>query len=300
MGSFAGLKRRKTDFDALGKQFDTSKKNTGDDRFYYPERDDQGNGYAIIRFLPTGDDTPPFVKYYSHRFKGLNGWFWNNCRTTLEEECPACELNRETVKPYGNWDSTPDDVKQIVRKRKRALRYVSNIYVVKDTTHPENEGKVFLFQYGTKIMDKIKQAIKPEFEDEKPFDPFNPWTGANFTLKIRKVKGQTNYDSSEFKEVGPMLDSDEEIEKVAEQLYDLSEFTSEDFFRSYDDQKNRLVRVLGLADHEAAQPTSEPAAPAPASAPAASAPEPAATSNLADQDELKGLFDDEDDEDIPF
>jgi hypothetical protein len=295
--SFAGLKRRNADFDKLANQFNTTKKDSSDDRFYYPERDDQGNGYAIIRFLPTGDDSPPFVKYYSHRFQGMGGWFWNNCRTTIEEECPVCELNRELIKPHGNWDSCPEDVKTLVRKRKRQLRYVSNIYVVKDPANPENEGKVFLFQYGYKIMEKIKQAIKPEFEDETPFDPYNPWSGANFTLKIRKVKNQTNYDSSEFKAVGPMLDSDEAIEALESSLYDLGEFNAEDFFRSYDDQKNRLVRVLGLADREAATPTSEPAAPAPAAAPEVSAETPA-TSNLADQDELNDLF--EEDDDVPF
>ena len=300
MGTFAGLKRRKTNFDELEKQFET-KRNTGDDRFYYPERDDQGNGYAIIRFLPTGNDTPPFVKYYTHRFKGLNGWFWHNCRTTIEEDCPVCELNRTIVEPYGSWDNTPDDQKQIVRNRKRAMYYTSNIYVVKDPAHPENEGKVFLFRYGTKIMDKIKLAIKPEFGEE-PFDPFNPWSGADFVLKIRKVRGQTNYDSSSFNNPGPMLDTDEAIEAVAEQLYDLGEFTSDDFFASYDVQKKALNRVLGIADRETARPTTEPAAEAPSSAPveeADSAPEvEAKTNDLADAEELKDLFDDE--EDVPF
>lgn len=300
MATFAGLKRRKTNFDDLEKQFST-KKNSGDDRFYYPERDDQGNGYAIIRFLPTGDETPPFVKYYTHRFKGVNGWFWHNCRTTIEEECPACEANREIVKQFGSWDDTPEDQKRVVRNRKRGMYYTSNIYVVKDPQNPENEGKVFLFRYGSKIMDKIKLAIKPEFADDKPFDPFNPWTGANFVLKIRKVKGQTNYDSSSFSEVAPMLDTDEAIEAVAEQLYDLGEFTSEDFFAPYETQKRALVRVLGLADREAAPRTSEPAAPAPETAPAsvaeAAPASEAQTDDLADSEELKDLFEDDD---VPF
>lgn len=295
MGTFAGLKRRKTNFDELEKQFTSEKKNSKDDRFYYPERDDQGNGYAVIRFLPTGEDTPPFVKYFTHRFKGLNGWFWHNCRTTIDEDCPVCEVNRSVVEPFGNWDATPQAQKDIVRNRKRSMYYTSNIYVVKDPANPENEGKVFLFRYGMKIMDKIKLAIKPEFGEE-PFDPFNPWSGANFEFKIRKVKKQTNYDQSNFKDPAPMLDTDEAIEEVASKLISLEEFTSEDFCAPYDVQKKALDRVLGIADREAAPATSEPAAPAPASAPESKQEEAPAT-DLANQEELKELFDDDD---VPF
>lgn len=294
--AFAGMKRRKTNFDDLEKQFATNKKNTGDDRFYYPERDEQGNGYAVIRFLPTGNDSPPFVKYYSHRFQGLNGWFWHNCRTTLEDDCPVCELNRTVVEPFGSWDATPQKEKDIVRNRKRQMYYTSNIYVVKDPQTPENEGKVFLFRYGSKIMDMIKLAIKPEFGEE-PFDPFNPWFGANFALKIRKVKKQTNYDQSSFQAVGPVLDDDAAIEALADQLYDLSEFTAEEFYAPYEKQKAALIRVLGIADRERATPTEEPSQSSTFEAPDES-PEELPTSDLATQDELKSLFDD--DEDVPF
>ena len=68
-----------------------------------------------------------------------------------------------------------------------------------DSKHPENEGKVFLFRYGKKIFDKIMAAMQPEFEDETPINPFDFWEGANFKLKIRKVAGYWNYDSSDLR-----------------------------------------------------------------------------------------------------
>ena len=51
--------------------------------------------------------------------------------------------------------------------------------------------------------------MKPEFEDEKPINPFDFWEGANFKLKIRKVDGYWNYDKSEFDSPTPIKENDE-------------------------------------------------------------------------------------------
>ena len=294
--SFAGLKRRKTNFDDLEKQF-TSTKRSNDDRFFYPERDKEGNGFAIIRFLPTGDDSPPFVRYFTHRFKGLNGWFWNNCRTTIDDDCPCCEVNRATVDPFGGWEDTPLKEKTIVRNRKRQMYYTSNIVVVKDPVNPENEGQVFLFRYGAKIMDKIKDAIKGEFGAE-PIDPFNPWSGANFLLKIKKVKKQTNYDSASFSDPAPLYDDDEQIEALVPKLYGLGEFIAPEHYAPYEKQKEQLNRVLGIVDREVAEKDIPDQSATQEDAPSASATTEAPTDDLADNSELKELFDDDDD--IPY
>ena len=105
---------------------------------------------------------------------------------------PVGDLNRVL------WNSGLDSDKEIARKQKRKLSYYSNIYVVKDPLHPENEGRVFLYKYGKKIHDKIVEAMKPQFEDEKPINPFCFWEGADFKLKIVKQDGYWNYDRSEF------------------------------------------------------------------------------------------------------
>ena len=247
--SFKGMKKRRTNFDELEKKFQTGNtKNSNDDRFFYPKRDDQGNGYAVLRFLPTGVDSVPFARYNEHWFQGAGGWFKNHCRNDLNDDaCPVCDVNRALVDQFGKWEQVPDREKKIVRIRKRNLRFVANVYVVKDPETPENEGKVMLFKFGAKIMDMIKAAIHPEFEDDEQFDPFNPWEGANFKFKIRKVKGQTNYDSSAFETPGPLFDNDEEIEKLAEYINDLSEFSADapGFYADYDVQLKQLNRVLG-------------------------------------------------------
>ena len=152
---------------------------------------------------------------------------------------PVGELNREL------WNSGNESDKDVVRKQKRKLSFYANIYVVKDPANPQNEGGVFLYKFGKKIFDKIMGAMQPEFEDETPINPFDFWQGANFKLKLKKVAGYWNYDSSEFDSPGPLLDDDDALEALWKKQYSLSAFTAADQFKSYDDLKKRLDYVLG-------------------------------------------------------
>jgi len=215
---------------------------TGDDRVWKLDCDKSGNGYAVIRFLPAPDgEDIPFVKVYSHAFQGPGGWLIDNCLTSINQKCPVCEHNS------GLWNNGTDVGKEVARKQKRKLTYVSNIYVVKDPANPENEGKVFLFKYGKKIFDKITEAMQPEFEDEQAIDPFDFWTGANFKLKAKNVAGYRNYDSSEFASAGALLNDDDALEAIWKKQYSLAEFMSPSEFKTYEELKKRLDSVLGKA-----------------------------------------------------
>ena len=116
--------------------------------------------------------------------------------------------------------------------------------IVSDPKHPENEGQVKLFKFGKKIFDKITEAMKPEFEDEKPINPFDFWEGANFKLKIRKVDGYWNYDKSEFDSPSAIKDNDEAIEELWNKQYPLKPFLAPENFKSYDELKAKLDKVL--------------------------------------------------------
>jgi len=213
----------------------------GDDRFWKIERDKSGNGYAVIRFLPSPQgEEDPYVQVWSHAFQGPGGWYIENSLTTLGRKDPLGELNTQL------WATGNKSDQEVVRQRKRKLSYYSNIYVVKDPAHPENEGKVFLFKYGKKIFEKISSALKPEFEDESPTDAFDLWTGANFKLKVRMADGYPNYDKSEF-ETPSVLGGfeDEDLEELWKKCNSLKEFVSPENFKSYDQLKTRLDTVLG-------------------------------------------------------
>ena len=142
------------------------------------------------------------------------------------------------------WNTGLDSDKEIARKRKRKLSYYANIFVVSDPKHPENEGKVFLFKFGKKIFDKITEAMQPAFEDETPINPFDFWKGANFTLKIRKDDGYWNYDKSEFEGVSQIKNGDDEIKAVWEKQHALKPFVDPSNFKTYDELKEKLNRVI--------------------------------------------------------
>tara|TARA_B100001079_G_scaffold188477_1_gene162470 strand:+ start:188 stop:1075 length:888 start_codon:yes stop_codon:yes gene_type:complete len=225
---------------AKGESTPQEKKSYVDERLWKPELDKSGNGYAVIRFLPAcQNEDLPWAKVWNHAFQGPTGqWYIENSLTTLNQKDPVSEHNTKL------WNTGLESDKEIARKQKRKLQYFSNIYVVSDTKHPENEGKVFLFRYGKKIFDKITAAMSPEFEDEKAINPFDFWEGANFKLKIRKVDGFWNYDKSEFEDTSKLFDDDSEADKVWKSQHSLAEFTAPTNFKSYDELKTRLDAVL--------------------------------------------------------
>ena len=205
---------------------------SGDDRLWKLDVDKSGNGYAVIRFLPAPENEDlPFVKLYSHAFQGSGGWYIENSLTTLGQKDPVSEYNSQL------WNNGTDAGKEMARKQKRKLTYISNIYVVKDPANPENEGKTFLYKYGKKIFDKLTAAMQPEFEDEEAIDPFDFWQGANFKLKAKNVAGYRNYDSSEFAAVSPLLDDDDAMEAIWKKESSLAEFVAPEQFKTYDELK---------------------------------------------------------------
>lgn len=239
--SFANLKKTsKMEFKKLAeKMSQEGKSNFEDNRFWTPDIDKSGSGFAIIRFLPAidGEETP-YVKTYSHGFKHGTKWFIENCPTTIGQPCPVCDANSEL------WETGLKENQDIVRRRKRQVRYISNIMVLSDAKRPQNEGKVFLYSYGQKIFAKLMSAIEPEFADETPFNPFDFWEGAPFKLKIRQVEGFRNYDKCEFGECGVLLDNDEQLEAIWKSQFKLQEFLQANQFKPYDEIKNKFLGII--------------------------------------------------------
>ena len=243
--SFAALKKQSRSgslTERLMKKVEklNEKGNNTDERLWKPAVDKAGNGYAVIRFLPAHANCElPWTQVWSHAFQGPGGWYIENSLTTLGKDDPVGELNRSL------WNSGRESDKDIARKQKRKLSYYANVYIVKDSANPENEGEVKLYKFGKKIFDKITAAMQPEFDDEEAINPFDFWQGANFKLKIKQVAGFWNYDSSEFGKTEALLDDDAELEKIYDKIYDLSEFTAPDQFKTYEQLKSRLDTVLG-------------------------------------------------------
>ena len=241
--SFADLKAKANDMSALvgAAGSTTEKKSYGDDRMWKPTVDKAGNGYAVIRFLPTveGDDLP-WAKYWDHFFQGPTGqWYVEKSLTTIQKDDPVSEMNSKL------WNTGIEADKDMARRRKRRLHYVSNIYVVSDPENRENEGKVMLYTYGAKIFEKIMDSMQPKFQDESPVNPFDMWKGANFKMKIANVAGYRNYDRSEFGAAEALNADDNVLEGIYNKQYALKEFTDPTSFKSYSELNLKLTRVLG-------------------------------------------------------
>ena len=242
--SFASLKKSSfTDLLSKAENLNKSEQKQGpDERLWKPEVDKAGNGYAVIRFLPAPDgEDLPWAQVWSHAFQGPGGWYIENSLTTLGKNDPVSDLNRELWNAGAEGSPQRDQA----RKQKRKLSYYSNIYVVKDSANPSNEGKVFLYRYGMKIFDKIMESMQPAFEDETPVNPFDFWKGADFKLKITRVAGFWNYDKSEFAESSTLGDfNDKELEAIWKGEHSLTAFTADDQFKTYEELKYRLDSTL--------------------------------------------------------
>lgn len=303
MANFATLKKSSGDLDRLNKAVEklntpTTTERKEDERFWKLERDKAGNASAVIRFLPPaavdGDDALPWVRIWDHGFKGPTGkWYIEKSLTSLGDKIkdPVGEFNSHL------WNLSEDDnswSRKQARNQKRRLSYVSNILVISDPKHPENEGKVFLFKFGKKIFDKITAAMNPQFEGDAPVNPFNFWKGANFKLRIRMFEGFPNYELSQFDNPSALSDDDSKLEAIWKKQYSLNELVSKDQFKSYEDLKARLDEVLagdpayeeftGGKKKPAAQTFDRPAASKPAV--------------NAEDDSVPFATDDEDDEDL--
>ena len=251
-------KMRNSDFGKIAGEFEkianpqSDSKSYQDDRFWKLEADKAGNASATIRFLPrTEGDELPWVRIFNHGFQGPTGkWYIENSLTTIGENDPVGELNSRL------WNTGNEADKEIARKQKRRLTYIANVLIVSDPKHPENEGQVRLFKFGKKIFDKIMDKAKPTFEDETPVNVFDYWEGADFKLRMRKVDGYPNYDQSVFLEPAPIADDDEEILKIAQKQYKLSEFLDRKNFKTYEELSRKLASVLDGGGQPAASAAS--------------------------------------------
>ena len=228
-------------------------KSFNDDTMWKPELDKTGNGYAVVRFLPTPEgEEMPWVSYFDHGFQGPGGWYIEKSLTTLNKQDPVSEYNSTL------WNTGIEANKEIARKQKRRLHYVSNVYVISDPKNPDNEGKVFKYRFGKKIFEALKEAISPAFADEKAINPFDlREEGANFKIKIRKVDGYWNYDKSEFENPAPLFADEAKLNSTFSQVHSLSSVIAPSEFKTYEELKEKFERVIGSVSTSTAESVAE-------------------------------------------
>lgn len=214
----------------------TSNKYASDDRFYTLAKDKEGNGAALIRFMPDSEK-----RMIQEMFKINTTITKNGKKRFVSEYSPAtigqpCPFQEEWQKL---WNAGQKDEAKVFS---RGIRYITNIKVLRDPANPENEGKIFLYDMSGKMKDKIQAALNPSEQDRslgaQPKELFNPLKGNSFRLVAKKgANGQINYDSSEvINEVTSVYDSVEAaLEDIKTNTHKLSGLLKPESFMSYDD-----------------------------------------------------------------
>lgn len=217
-----------------------------DPRYWAPtfakSKDGREEAKALVRFLPAPDgETEDFVKFFTHYIRGQNNaWYFEKCRTTLQQRDPAEEL----AKRLGAND------KATYLRYGRTPRFVANILVIQDANKPENNGKVLLFEFGNKIMKKLTAMLIGSDDPIDPRDPVNfldPLEGANFKIAVCKQGGQNNYDDCTFMQPGqPLYGGDlSKIEAIWKTAHPLQPLVAPENFKSYEELSRLLSQVVG-------------------------------------------------------
>lgn len=247
MVDFNALKNRSgTNFKKLQEEATkmTQRGGNKDPRFWELTLDKAGNGSAILRFLPApevdGDDGIPWVRIFRHSFEGPGGWYIENSLTTIGLDDPCGERNSQL------WGTKIEANRKYVQDAtKRKTTYITNVLIVDDPKNPDNNGKVMLYRFGKKVFEKIQGQMNPKFAGDTPIDPFDFWTGTNFKLRVYEKDGYSNYDESKWAEQSVVSSDEAYIQKVYGQEYSLKEFVAANQFKSYDELKRKLEKVVG-------------------------------------------------------
>ena len=288
MASLASLKAQSQSM--LGKikqQSEQSNQSSDrDENIWTPMFDkEKGFGHAKVRFLPAPDGEDfPYVTTYSHGFKGSSGkWYIENSLSTLKRKDPVGEMNSRL------WNSGIESDKQVARAYKRRTNLFANVLIIDDPMRPELNGTVKLYRYGPMIQKILEAAMFPQFETDAPVNPFDPWAGADFEIRIvgKQLNNAVvpNYEKSFFHEPSAMGD-DERIEEVWKQCHSLQALLGEDKFKSYDELKGRLYEVLGATIGSGVPVVEGYEAPVQEAAPAPVAPVPVAAPVEDNKDDI--------------
>jgi hypothetical protein len=222
----------------------SSDKYAEDNRFYKLTKDKEGNGGAIIRFLPDRNRNMIQQVYKINTTIEKNGKkrFVNELSpNTIGAPCPFQEKWQEL------WNLGD---KEESKKFGRAVRFYTNIKVIKDPANPANEGKIFLLDMSGTMKDKIQKIVNPSQADrdlgQAPKELFNPIKGNSFRLVSKKgSNGMINYDSSEaLSDITSIYDSVEAaFADIKENTHDLAEFKKPETYLSYEKLQDKLKWV---------------------------------------------------------
>lgn len=233
-----------------------------DPRFFVLKKDKDGNGAALVRFLPSeifenGQMSTMKVVYrYNVRSKTSKAFISEWSPSTIGKTDPIQE------KWASLWNAGKKDESQ---RYARSTRYLANIKVINHPGNQEDNGKIFLLDMSKTLGEKIKSIINPpEAERAMGIEPrnlFNPLQGGFNFMLVAKVgtNGFTNYDSSKVAETSTSIynTKEEAIKDIAANCHKLSDWDKENAYKSYDELKAMLENIDSPSQAQSTQSTGQ-------------------------------------------
>lgn len=184
-----------------------------------------------VRLLPDKNGVL-YKKISYHMFQVNDKWHYIVCPKTFDPEA-YCPIDSVTMKLYKGSESDKKEAQLYKRKEK----FITNLYVIDDPRDADRDddmkasGKVKLYEFPSKVESKIRDGL---FDSESGvgtagYDPGE--NGIDFYIKVGSTdkdgngKDWPDYSLSAFSRKSYALaDSDEEIEKIMDQVYDLDAY----------------------------------------------------------------------------
>ena len=212
-----------------------------DDTFWNPDKTKPAT--YVFRFLPFFDENgnpSGWVEKKTHRIvhypeSGQHTLVYGTCPKTKDKtaDCPICDHGWELYNTKIGANQTEARSGWIPKNN-----WISNIYMINDPINPDNNGKIFKYEYGISIFKLIKERLSPSEEsltdgDFVPFNPFIPTKAGNFKLKVlvteTNIGGKKimmpNYNQSTFyNEVKPVATDEDELKAIMGKVYDLKAY----------------------------------------------------------------------------
>lgn len=202
----------------------------------------------IVRLIPNVKNPErTLFHYYNHTWKSnLNNQVVSVlCPNTYGDRCPIDEYRS---KIYNGKNQSEIET---IRPIKRNENWLVNVFVIKDPTNPENQGKVKILRYGKQLAKIIESAISGDDADEfgeKIFDLSEK--GCNLKIKVEKNEGgYATYVGSKFMSACKLEGTDN-----VDELYNSTNELDAIFeHKSYEDIK-KLFKVHFLGEVEDSKP----------------------------------------------
>ena len=228
-----------------------------DPREWKLQKDENGDGTAVIRLLPgKGGDTPTVVRIFEHSIRVWNKasnkyrYYIQPSPASIKEDCPASSVY------YELGDIGTKEAKDMQGDVSRSVKFISNILVVNDPVNPDNNGKVFYWKYGVKLFEKFEKSLSPTEAQRKagrkPIELFDPEDGADITIDVTKNGNFPDYSGTTIESPSRAFETEEEMDEVVlEKCYDMNEFISPDYYKPYAELKKSLAWTLEKSPIEA-------------------------------------------------